>query len=369
MADLVEVVNFEAGIYQLETTDPVEGGPGGIDNRQAQQLANRTAWLKSQQEQHAAAVDPHPQYMTEAESNAVIAAAVAALVASSPAALDTLNELATALGNDPNFVTTITNALGNKQPLDTTLTALAAIVTVADRLIYATGPDTFATATLTAFARTLLDDVDAATALATLGAAPLVSPAFVDIPTAPTAAPGTNTLQLANTAFIQQAIAALVNASPATLDTLNELATALGNDPNFATTITNSIAQKLPLSGGALTGPLGIKIITETKNAPAIAAGALLLDLSACSLFDVTLNASITDLTISNPPANGTPVGFTLIFTADGTARAIAWPASVKWPGGIAPTMTVTNGKKDFLSFITYDAGLTYYGFVSGQNL
>lgn len=111
MADLVETQNFDAGIYQLETTDPVEGGPGGIDNRQAQQLANRTAWLKLQQEQHAAAVDPHPQYMTAAESNAAIADAVAAVVASSPAALDTLNELAAALGNDQNFATTINNAI------------------------------------------------------------------------------------------------------------------------------------------------------------------------------------------------------------------------------------------------------------------
>lgn len=55
MADLVEVINWENGVYQLETTDPVEGGPGGIDNRQAQQLANRTAYLKQQADRRAAA--------------------------------------------------------------------------------------------------------------------------------------------------------------------------------------------------------------------------------------------------------------------------------------------------------------------------
>lgn len=56
-----------------------------------------------------------------------------------------------------------------KQPVDATLTALAVLVTVADRLIYATGADAFALATFTAFARTLLDDVDAAAMRGTLG--------------------------------------------------------------------------------------------------------------------------------------------------------------------------------------------------------
>lgn len=59
--------------------------------------------------------------------------------------------------------------VGSYQPLDATLTALAALVTSADKMIYATGVDTFALNTITAFARTLLDDPDAATALTTLG--------------------------------------------------------------------------------------------------------------------------------------------------------------------------------------------------------
>lgn len=48
MADLPEVNNWEPGIYQLETSDPVLGGPEGIDNQQAKQLANRTQWLRDQ---------------------------------------------------------------------------------------------------------------------------------------------------------------------------------------------------------------------------------------------------------------------------------------------------------------------------------
>jgi len=111
------------------------------------------------------------------------------------------------------------------------------------------------------------------------------------------------------------------------------------------------------------------KVITETKTAPAISAGALTLDLTAGSVFDVALNGAITTLTISNPPASGTPIGFTLIFTADGTPRAVTWPASVKWAGGTAPTLTSTNGKQDIFTFVTRDAGTSYLGFVSGQNL
>lgn len=53
-----------------------------------------------------------------------------------------------------------------------------------------------------------------------------------------------NSTKVANTAFVQSAVSKLVNSAPATLDTLNELATALGNDPNFATTVTNMISQK-----------------------------------------------------------------------------------------------------------------------------
>ncbi|MBJ9137855.1 phage tail protein, partial [Citrobacter farmeri] len=71
------------------------------------------------------------------------------------------------------------------------------------------------------------------------------SPTFTGMPKAPTAAAGNNSTQLANTAFVQAAIAALVASSPAALDTLNELAAALGNDPNFATTMTNALAGKM----------------------------------------------------------------------------------------------------------------------------
>ncbi|EHD8505249.1 phage tail protein [Salmonella enterica subsp. enterica serovar Kiambu] len=77
--------------------------------------------------------------------------------------------------------------------------------------------------------------------------APKASPTFTGTPKAPTPAAGNNSTQIANTAFVQAAIAALVASSPAALDTLNELAAALGNDPNFATTVMNALAGKQPL--------------------------------------------------------------------------------------------------------------------------
>jgi len=79
--------------------------------------------------------------------------------------------------------------------------------------------------------------------------APKASPTFTGSPKAPTAAAGNNSTLLANTAFVQAAIAQLVASSPEALDTLNELAAALGNDPNFAATMTNQLAARALLAG------------------------------------------------------------------------------------------------------------------------
>ncbi|EHM6201008.1 tail fiber protein, partial [Escherichia coli] len=128
---------------------------------------------------------------TQIANTAFVKAAITALINGAPGTLDTLKEIAAAINNDPNFSTTINNALALK--------------------------------------------------------APLASPALTGIPTAPTAAQGTNNTQIATTAYVRAAISALVGSSPEALDTLNELAAALGNDPNFATTMTNALAGKQPL--------------------------------------------------------------------------------------------------------------------------
>ncbi|HDV3480474.1 TPA: tail fiber protein [Escherichia coli] len=147
MANLPETPQWESGIYQIEVSDPVLGGPDGISNRQAKQLASRTSYLKQKVEKsgtdlaaHIAAVDPHTQYAKKASptftgtptaptpangdnskklaTTEFVAKALAALAGSAPETLDTLKELADALGNDPNFATTVLNKLAEKLAKD-----------------------------------------------------------------------------------------------------------------------------------------------------------------------------------------------------------------------------------------------------------
>jgi hypothetical protein len=99
--------------------------------------------------------------------------------------------------------------------------------------------------------------------------APLASPALTGTPTAPTAGATVNTTQLATTAFVQTAVSNLVDSSPGTLNTLNELAAALGDDASFSTTVTTSIGTKLPLAGGTLTGSLILPYLSVNDTAGA----------------------------------------------------------------------------------------------------
>ncbi|WP_247119856.1 phage tail protein, partial [Escherichia coli] len=170
-------------------------------------------YVDDQMRNHIAAQDPHTQYAqkhnptftgepkaptpaagnntTRIATTEFVQAAITALINGAPATLDTLKEIAAAINNDPKFSTTINNALALK--------------------------------------------------------APLSSPALTGTPTAPTAAQSVNNTQIATTAFVKSAIAAMVGSAPAALDTLNELAAALGNDPNFSTTVLNALAGKQPL--------------------------------------------------------------------------------------------------------------------------
>jgi hypothetical protein len=101
-------------------------------------------------------------------------------------------------------------------------------------------------------------DSKLATSTAASTYAPLASPALTGVPTAPTASANTNTTQVATTAYVQTEIADLIASAPGALDTLNELAAALGNDAAFSTTVTNNLATKLPLAGGTMSGAIAM---------------------------------------------------------------------------------------------------------------
>lgn len=106
-------------------------------------------------------------------------------------------------------------------------------------------------------------------------------------PTVLTQDPGNNSQRIANTAFVQAAIAALVSSSPAALDTLNELATALGNDPNFASTVTTALGNKQPLHA-VLTAISGVTLTPNrgfiVDGGGAVALGKVVRSFSKSSL-------------------------------------------------------------------------------------
>lgn len=301
MANLPETPVWETGIYQLEETDPVQGGLNGIDNQQGKQLANRTAWLKSQVE---------------------------------------------TLGT-------------GKQPLDATLTAIAALNGVADRIAYFTGPDTVALTPLTAFIRTLLDDGDASAARSTLGA---ISQTQLDA-----------------------AISALVNSSPTTLDTLNELAAALGNDANFATTVTNALAAKAPIASPVFTGdpkaPTPAQFDNDTSLATTEFVQRALGNMAGFEIFTASkvLNAasagkylvfsSSSSLTCTLPNPSGLPVGTRIyVESSGGGSLAVSASGGADFAGpnaGSSPLSTVTLRSGVSAEFIVQSA--TRYRFVGGS--
>ena len=113
-----------------------------------------------------------------------------------------------------------------------------------------------------------------------------------------------------------------------------------------------------------------IKDYSETHQTVA-AASTTVLDFESGNVITLTQDTNISTFTWSNPSATGKACSFTLrrVKDATGTTRTIAWPAAVKWPGGVAPTLTQTTGAVDVFSFFTVDAGTTWYGFTSGKEM
>ncbi|EMM6693535.1 hypothetical protein RS412_001094 [Citrobacter freundii] len=147
---------------------------------------------------------------------------------------------------------TLSYILGNFQPLDPTLTALAALVGVANKLPYFNGDDTAALTDLTQVGRDIIGKTDIAAVLQYLRIgeiyAPINSPSFTGTPSVPTADQSEIDFRIANTAFVAQAIAILNGGAPAALNTLKKLALAINNDASFYSTVNSALGQKASLS-------------------------------------------------------------------------------------------------------------------------
>lgn len=121
------------------------------------------------------------------------------------------------------------------------------------------------------------------------------------------------------------------------------------------------------VGGGQVLNDHELKDYSETVATPTISANALTLNIENGNVFSVTQDANITTLTLSNPSATGKACSFTLILKQDATGgRTISWPSAVKWGGGVAPTLTTTANAVNILTFITIDAGTTWYGMLGG---
>jgi len=164
-------------------------------------------------------------------------------------------------------------------------------------------------------------DSKLATATASSTYAPLASPALTGTPTAPTATAGTSTTQVATTAFVGTAVSNLVASAPSTLDTLNELATALGNDAAFSTTVTNSIAAKLPLAGGTMSGAIamGTNKITGLGNPTNAQDAATKYYIDNVVLAPSNLTGPITSVGAATSIASQTGTGTTFVMNTSPT--------------------------------------------------
>lgn len=151
------------------------------------------------------------------------------------------------------------------------------------------------------------------------------SASLIGTPTTPTAVLGTNTTQIASTAFVAAAVSA---------------------------------SAGIAASGGTMTGLLDL---FTTTNRKAVLSSAV-VDLATGTVFSYTLSSSQTFTFVNTPATANASSGFVIQLTNGGSA-AITWPAFVKWPNALAPTLTAAG--IDVLVFITLDNGVTWRGAVA----
>jgi hypothetical protein len=275
---------------------------------------------------------------TQLATTAFVVAGDTVLVGGAPAGLNTLGKVATSLGNDTAFATTTSTALGLKAPL-----ASPAFTGVPTGPTAGVGTNTTQLAT-TAFVL----------ANATSSGAPLASPAFTGIPTAPTAAGGTATGQLATTLFVSNANAALVGTAPGSLDTLGELAGAIGNDPAFATNNTAALALKAPLASPTFTGVPAGPTATPGTSTTQLASTAYVT--AADNVIIGTAPANLNTLGKIAAAINSDAAYSTTISTALGLKAPLASPVFTGIPTGPTASLGTNTTQLATTAFVIANA-------------
>lgn len=319
---LVEVAEWTPGVYQWQTDDVILGGPDGNDNWPTQALANRTAWLKQQLLSTTASIATH-----EASRN-------------HPAA---------------------TTAAQGMVQLATVAEALAGIVTTKS-----VTPDGLA-------AKVAAATPDATTA----------TKGVVQLATIAEALAGVATTKAVTPDGLAARIAALVNSSPAALDTLSELSAALGNDANFATTITNALAAKAPKDSPLFTtsakGPtpaqfskgLDFATMEAVQRALGNMSGYIGLTgntvLTADKAGKAIICSSISNFTVTLPAANAMPLadggGIFHILNSGGTGTVTVSAAGADpiYVNGTGTVSSISLGPGDDIVLLALGSGGTYW--------
>ena len=194
-----------------------------------------------------------------------------------------------------------------------------------------------------------------------------------------------------NTFSVQQVFSAGISASggvtfatsigtnSTTINLLNDTATTI----NFAGASGSTV--NIGNTGGYSTIDFNANVATDVEmrryfetKATGVYVGGMVqsctFDLSTAQVFTLTTTGNISSIAVTNIPSKtNTSIGFTIIITQGGGHTIAFTPLSwttgtLRWAGGVAPTFTATAGKTDIFSFVTYDNGTNWYGFVGGQN-
>lgn len=412
MANVPETPSYDAGVYQLEVTDPVQGGLSGVSNAQAKALADRTAYLKA----HVDAIEsgsfslpgyapinspvftgspsgptqPVGDSSTKLATDAFVAAATDGILSKSVAGGANVTLVATEYGYailvltgiltaninvifPVNGVWVVQNSTSGAFSLTCKTVAGTGVIVPqgagSSMVLYGDGVNINSALNIAGTlqrANNLADVANAATALGNLGGAPLASPVFTGTPQAPTATTGTNTTQLATTAFVQaQLISSLTSYAPINSPTFTGTPSAptpaaADNTTKVATTaFVQTALGSISLTGYAQLG--AAQAWTKGQRGAPVAlvdAITVAVDLSAANNFSLLTTSGVGATRQLGAPTNASPGQSGIIEVTQDTAgsRALTYASVWKFSGGIAPPLSTAANAIDLLTYYVIDS-------------